>query len=191
MKKNGLLTFLCACIPGAGQMYYGYMQRGLSLITAFIGCFFLGWLADPLSLTMAIVWMYSFFDTYDLIRHLAAGTPKPDGLLILGDVEAFKRLIPQHNRLLGGGLIALGVYALYHTALRPLLTTLLEHLGVERAWRVLDAIPTVAVALLLIAAGLWLLGIHPGKTERQDEMPPYPRVSLPGQPRRSDDEPNE
>ena len=140
---------------------------------------------------MAIVWMYSFFDTYDLIRHLAAGTPKPDGLLILGDVEAFKRLIPQHNRLLGGGLIALGVYALYHTALRPLLTTLLEHLGVERAWRVLDAIPTVAVALLLIAAGLWLLGIHPGKTERQDEMPPYPRVSLPGQPRRSDDEPNE
>ena len=106
-------------------------------------------------------------------------------------MEAFKRLIPQHNRLLGGGLIALGVYALYHTALRPLLTTLLEHLGVERAWRVLDAIPTVAVALLLIAAGLWLLGIHPGKTERQDEMPPYPRVSLPGQPRRSDDEPNE
>lgn len=36
MKKNGFLTFIFACIPGAGQMYYGYMQRGLSLITMFI-----------------------------------------------------------------------------------------------------------------------------------------------------------
>ena len=39
MKKNAILTFLCACVPGAGQMYYGYMQRGLSLITMFIACF--------------------------------------------------------------------------------------------------------------------------------------------------------
>ena len=30
MKKNALLTFIFACVPGAGQMYYGYMQRGLS-----------------------------------------------------------------------------------------------------------------------------------------------------------------
>ena len=35
MKKNGFLTFCFACIPGAGQMYYGYMKRGLSLITLF------------------------------------------------------------------------------------------------------------------------------------------------------------
>ena len=30
MKKNGILTLLFACIPGAGQMYQGYMKRGLS-----------------------------------------------------------------------------------------------------------------------------------------------------------------
>ena len=70
MKKNALLTFIFACIPGAGQMYYGYMQRGLSLITLFCGCFILGALASPLALTCFIVWIYSFFDTYDLIRHL-------------------------------------------------------------------------------------------------------------------------
>ena len=33
MKKNGILTFLFAFVPGAGQMYQGYMKRGLSLIT--------------------------------------------------------------------------------------------------------------------------------------------------------------
>ena len=39
MKKNGILTFLFAFVPGAGQMYQGYMKRGLSLITLF----FLRW----------------------------------------------------------------------------------------------------------------------------------------------------
>ena len=32
MLKNGFLTLLFAFIPGAGQMYQGYMKRGLSLI---------------------------------------------------------------------------------------------------------------------------------------------------------------
>lgn len=35
MMKNGILTFLFAFCPGAGQMYQGYMKRGLSLITMF------------------------------------------------------------------------------------------------------------------------------------------------------------
>ena len=113
MKKNALLTFLFACIPGAGQMYYGYMQRGLALISLFCVTFLLGSLAGPLVVTMGIVWMYSFFDTYDLIRHLAAGDPKPDGLLLLGDWSDLKTLVPKHNRLLGWGLIVLGVWALY------------------------------------------------------------------------------
>ena len=29
MKKNAFLTFIFACIPGAGQMYYGYMKRNM------------------------------------------------------------------------------------------------------------------------------------------------------------------
>ena len=172
MKKNAILTFLCACIPGAGPMYYGYMQRGLSLVTLFCGTFFLGWIAGPLSVTMAIVWMYSFFDTYDLIRHMAAGEPKEDGLLLLGDVEAVKRLIPQHNKLLGWGLVALGVYSLYNSVLRPLLVDLLDLMGINNGWRILNNIPNVVVAVLLIGAGLWMLGLHPAK--QREELPPYP-----------------
>ena len=38
MKKNGFLTFIFACIPGAGQMYHGYMQRGLSIAMILILC---------------------------------------------------------------------------------------------------------------------------------------------------------
>lgn len=173
MKKNALLTFLFACIPGAGQMYYGYMQRGLSLISMFMGCLFLGWVASPLALTMGIVWMYSFFDTYDLIRRMAAGDPREDSLLLVGDLSDLKKLIPQHNRLLGWGLIALGVWALYDQLLEDLLFDLLAHtIGNGHAWQIINGIPTLVVAVVLILAGLWLLGLRPPK--KPDELPPYP-----------------
>ena len=63
MKKNAFLTFIFACIPGAGQMYYGYMRRGLSLITLFCVASAIGALIPPVLLAVPIIWMYAFFDT--------------------------------------------------------------------------------------------------------------------------------
>ena len=40
-RKHGLLLFLCACIPGCGQMYQGYMRRGVSLLGLGCGAVFL------------------------------------------------------------------------------------------------------------------------------------------------------
>ena len=80
MKKNGILTLLFACIPGAGQMYQGYMKRGLSLLLAFClilfasTYFFLG----ALALFLPVIWLYAFFDSYALRSQLAAGTA-PEG----------------------------------------------------------------------------------------------------------------
>ena len=34
-KKNSLLTFLCALVPGAGQMYLGLLKKGCSIMLAF------------------------------------------------------------------------------------------------------------------------------------------------------------
>ena len=35
MRKSRILTFLFALWPGAGQMYLGYMKRGVSLMGIF------------------------------------------------------------------------------------------------------------------------------------------------------------
>lgn len=75
MKKNAFLTFIFACIPGAGQMYYGYMKRGTSLLVYFCLFIMLGTIISPLVVGVAVVYMFSFFDTYDLIRYLVAGDP--------------------------------------------------------------------------------------------------------------------
>lgn len=175
MKKNGLLTFIFACIPGAGQMYYGYMQRGLSIAMILILCVMAATVVEPLLFLCLVIWMYSFFDTYDLIRHMAAGEPKEDSLLVLGNYEEIKKMVPQHNRLIGWGLVGFGVWALYDLLIGNWVYKILTNvLGYGHAWDIINGIPNLVVGGLLVFAGFKLLGLHPEKKNRDDELPPYP-----------------
>ena len=175
MKKNGFLTFIFACIPGAGQMYYGYMQRGLSITMMLILCLMAATVVEPLMFLCLVIWMYSFFDTYDLIRHMAAGEPKEDSLLVLGNYEEIKKLVPQHNRLIGWGLIGFGVWALYDLLIGNWVYKILTNvLGYGHAWDIINGIPNLVVGGLLVFAGFKLLNMHPAKKNSDDELPPYP-----------------
>ena len=175
MKKNGFLTFIFACIPGAGQMYYGYMQRGLSIAMILILCVMAATIVEPLLFLCLVIWMYSFFDTYDLIRHMAAGEPKEDSLLVLGNYEEIKKLVPQHNRLIGWGLIGFGVWALYDLLIGNWVYKILTNvLGYGHAWDIINGIPNLVVGGLLVFAGFKLLNMHPAKKNSDDELPPYP-----------------
>lgn len=175
MKKNGFLTFIFACIPGAGQMYYGYMQRGLSIAMILILCVMAATVVEPLLFLCLVIWMYSFFDTYDLIRHMAAGEPKEDSLLVLGNYEEIKKLVPQHNRLVGWGLIGFGVWALYDLLIGNWVYKILTNvLGYGHAWDIINGIPNLVVGGLLVFAGFKLLNMHPAKKNSDDELPPYP-----------------
>ena len=175
MKKNGFLTFIFACIPGAGQMYYGYMQRGLSIAMMLMLCVMAATVVEPLLFLCLVIWMYSFFDTYDLIRHMAAGEPKEDSLLVLGNYEEIKKMVPQHNRLIGWGLIGFGVWALYDLLIGNWVYKILTNvLGYGHAWDIINGIPNLVVGGLLVFAGFKLLNMHPAKKNSDDELPPYP-----------------
>ena len=59
-----------------------------------------------------------------------------------------------------------------------LLYNLLEMFNIENAWYIIDSIPTVIIAALLIAGGIWLLGLHP-KHQQDTDLPPYPHDGAP------------
>ena len=85
-KKNGFLTLVFACFPGAGQMYQGYMKRGISLTLA---CCTLFSLTMYLYLTYLLIfliplWLFSFFDSYNL----RAQTPEQAAANAISDVYA-------------------------------------------------------------------------------------------------------
>ena len=170
MKKNGILTLLFACIPGAGQMYQGYMKRGLSLITLFFLCIMAGMLLEPLVLTALIVWMYSFFDTFNLRAQFIAGTaPADDYLVHFNTKDARLTLFFRDiHKLVGWGLIALGGLVAYENVIMRVFGDVMWRWGqnnpVFRAfYLMLDELPEVVVCVALIVCGVWLVRGPKGK----------------------------
>ena len=156
MKKNGILTLLFACIPGAGQMYQGYMKRGLSLITMFCLFIILGRTTglDALVVGCIVVYMYSFFDTLNLRAQLAAEkAPEDDYLVHFNWHDArMTQFMGESHKLVGWGLIALGAIVFYNNIIMRVLGDVMWRWGqdnpVFRAiYLMLDALPQIVVCV--------------------------------------------
>nr|WP_294490923.1 hypothetical protein [uncultured Anaerosporobacter sp.] len=67
-KKSKFWTFWFSFIPGAAEMYMGFMKMGLSLMTIFFGLFALSVTLElgPGMVLVAISWFYSFFHAHNL-----------------------------------------------------------------------------------------------------------------------------
>ena len=171
MMKNGILTFLFAFCPGAGQMYQGYMKRGLSLITMFCVAFGAGTLLGVLYVAMPIVWMYSFFDTFNLRAQIIADTAPEDDYLVHFDPrdKRLARALLDSHKLVGWLLIAFGALIAYQNLIMNTLGDLVYRWGhsspVFRAlYLVMASLPDVVVCVVLIVCGVWLVkGPHPAK----------------------------
>ena len=173
MKKNGILTLLFACIPGAGQMYQGYMKRGLSLITMFCLFIILGSTTglDALVVGCIVVYMYSFFDTLNLRAQLAAEKAPEDDYLVHFDPQdkRLARMLMDSHKLVGWLLIAFGALIAYQNLIMNIFGDLVYRWGhsspVFRAlYLVMDSLPDVVVCVVLIVCGVWLVkGPHPAK----------------------------
>lgn len=158
-RKNGVLAFVFACCFGAGQMYLGYMKRGLSLmaLTALDGILVNFFNNSVFLALMPVIWAFSFFDTFNLRNQLE---PQPDDFLfdmsgMLG--EDWKSIIDKRHKLFGGILIALGVYALYKNFVEPALWNIVHAYGLVWLQNLLWGVPNLLVAALLVGLGVYLL----------------------------------
>lgn len=171
MLKNGLLTLLFAFIPGAGQMYQGYMKRGLSLMLMCCVIGVLAMLFAPIALFLMLVFMYSFFDTLNLRAQIALGNAPADDYLVHLDPKdkRLARLLLDSHKLVGWLLIAFGALISYQNLIMNIFGDLVYRWGhsspVFRAlYLVMDSLPDVVVCVVLIVCGVWLVkGPHPAK----------------------------
>lgn len=171
MLKNGLLTLLFAFIPGAGQMYQGYMKRGLSLMLMCCAICVLAVLFSPIAFFLLLVFMYSFFDTLNLRAQIALGNAPADDYLVHLDPKdkRLARLLLDSHKLVGWLLIAFGALIAYQNLIMNTLGDLVYRWGhsspVFRAlYLVMASLPDVVVCVVLIVCGVWLVkGPHPAK----------------------------
>ena len=166
-KRGKVTTFLCSLIPGAAEMYMGFMKKGISLMAIFILCFVVPSVlrvSDVFILFAVLVWFYSFFHA----RNLTAC--KEEEFLALTDEYVWSSFIEgkeikiTNPTLRKWGAIVLIVYGLsqlWRSISRWIYQLLPSHLW-EVGSMIVDEVPQVVVSIVIIIIGFRLIA---GKKE--------------------------
>ncbi|WP_376768982.1 multi-tm2 domain protein [Paenibacillus xylanilyticus] len=166
-RRSKVLATLLSAFPGAGHLYLGLQKRGMQLMFLFLGSIYV---LDLLHLSVflfmiPLIWFYSFFDGLQCSSRY--------GREPLTDQPIFKDWA-KHQRLIGFGIAALGVYYLAIRLVIPQLNELFPNLFMT--YEIRSYVNTVIVSLLLIFGGLKLLfgkqrsiGQHSGVNGKDEE----------------------
>lgn len=163
-RKSRFWTFICSLIPGAGEMYLGFLKEGVSIMV--LGCVLLAcdsWLGlYPLSYGLPILWFYSFFDT-----HNRAGLSdeefyalEDDYLFHFDQVFSSGWLEGKKRTVAAWVMIFLGLSIFWRPAVRWLISMTdlwFSHVFAENLSGFLYQIPRFIVAGALIIGGILLI----------------------------------
>jgi len=147
-RRSKVLATLLSAFPGAGHLYLGLQKRGMQLMFLFLGSIYV---LDLLHLSVflfmiPLIWFYSFFDGLQCSSRY--------GREPLIDQPIFKDWA-RHQRLIGFGIAALGLYYLAIRLVIPQLNELFPN--ALMTYEIRSYLNTVIVSLLLIFGGLKLL----------------------------------
>lgn len=162
-KKNKFLSFCMSCIPGAGEMYMGFMKMGVSRMLLFILTIMVAiWINQGVLATFCIVeWFYSFF----YANHLASlndeefAQVKDEYLFGLGALPGAQIFVERYHKWVAYGLIFMGICFLWNTMadlLRGILPKEFSFIW-GMMWKIGDFIPSIVIGCAIIIIGVKLL----------------------------------
>lgn len=170
-KKNGFFRFCFSCLPGAGEMYLGFMKMGLSLMGLFWGL--LGVYAvlniDTIMFLIVPLWFYSFFHVHNL-----AGLDDEEFRNtedeFLFNLDTFflmdKKNVQKYRKVIAAILIVVGVVLLWN-GVKDVMVVYLP----ETVWRLVSRLENT-VPQILVGIGIIIAGFHmiKGKQEELKEI---------------------
>ena len=177
---------LWACVPGCGQMCQGYMKRGISQTIIATALLFIAVFLEMgvLAVLIAPLWMYSFFDSFNLRRQIREGmAPEDEFMFGLSEMDSRKltQIISRRGSLIGWVLVVVGLYNVYQIFARRVLGTLADHFPIfDWLYSLLVwDMPRILGTVLIVALGLWF--IKGPKAPKGDE-PAYTPPKGPAEP---------
>ena len=190
---RGCWHLMWACVPGCGQMCQGYMKRGISQTIIATALLFIAVFLEMgvLAVLIAPLWLYSFFDSFNLRRQIRDGlAPEDEFMFGMSEMDSRKltQILSRRGSLIGWLLVAVGSYSLYMVVAWNLLAPwrgnwLTDWLYDTLVWDM----PRVLGTVLIIALGIWF--IKGPKAPRDEEDPPYTPPQGPAEPPRRADTP--
>ena len=173
-KKNGFCRFMCSLLPGAGEMYMGFMKMGVSImILFFIMCGLADLLGSGLFVMLAVViWCYSFFRVHNLASMPDERFRVYHDDYIFSDSSKYGDVFSTGNKFYkieAAVLIFLGTLMCIKGVYRSVVNYIpAEYQGVIN--QVVDMLPRLIVGILIIALGIWMIR---GKKKELDNSDNY------------------
>lgn len=158
-KKGKFLNFCFSCIPGAGQMYQGFMKRGVSIMIVFFGMLalisYLG--IDELIFCLPIIWFYGFFDGIHLnsLPDNEYAQLRDEYLFMSDDLPQLK--LKKLRVPAAIVLILLGSYSLFRTAINYLIYEDILFWDSPAVNLVYDIFPKILFSIFIIFLGVYLI----------------------------------
>jgi TM2 domain-containing membrane protein YozV len=168
-RRSGFLFFIATLIPGAGEMYMGFMRQGLSLmIIFFLSIFFTTFSNGLLSIALPVVWLYSFFHAHNL-KGLSDEEfyAVEDNYIFEKELGLKKglKLDKKVRKVAGIFLIFMGLAFVYHRLLDLIMSFLPESYRYA-FWDFANYLPQAIIAIALILIGIRLIR---GKKKELDQ----------------------
>ena len=160
-KKSSLWRFFFSLIPGAGEMYMGFLKMGVSLMSLFIAIIFIASSLHLGSLVVIdfIVWFYSFFHVHNL------ASLSDEEFYALEDHYLFCSIDPamqqadfmkQNKKIIAAVLIFIGVVMTWESCLSILRNMIPWELYKQIAHFTYE-IPKFCVGIVIIILGILMI----------------------------------
>ena len=160
-KKSGFLTFCFSLLPGAGEMYLGFMKMGISLMGLFFGLIALSSILNvgTLMLIDAVLWFYSFFHVHNL-----AGMSDSEYMntkdVFLFNLDVFfdsdKNHVEKYRKVIAVILIIAGILLLWG-GMKMLVISYLPDVILRLISRLERTIPRMLAGIGIIIGGFYMI----------------------------------
>lgn len=161
-KKNKFFTWILSFLPGAAEMYMGFMKYGISLMGLFYFCIMIPavfHLGDAFIFLAVLVWFFGFFHARNLAAYDEGAFCELHDEFIwesMGGGIHFEISSPTVRKWCAIALIVIGVVMMWGTLEDVIYLMIPEHL-----WRIfspfVDLVPQLTVSVLIIYLGVKLI----------------------------------
>ena len=158
-KKNSFWRLCFSFLPGAGEMYMGFMKMGISTMSLFMAIFFIAVTLEfgALMIVGLVIWFYSFFHVHNLssLPDEEFYSVEDDYIFHFTDPSAAgKEFYANNRRLLAYVLIIMGIVMTW----QGMLNLIYGYLP-EKIYRYIQNL-TYDLPKLLIGIGIIALGAN-------------------------------
>lgn len=164
-KKNSFWRLCFSFLPGAGEMYMGFMKMGISTMSLFMAVFFFAVTLEfgALMIVGLVIWFYSFFHVHNLrVMPDEEFCRIEDRFLWEDYIETDRnwKFTEKNKRMFASVLIIFGIYVLFQGLFHGLLWYLPDFI-----WRAFDAAERI-IPRLLVGIGVIYVGVKMLKKDR-------------------------